>query len=151
MILSMALEGDMVASRADAWIETEGIEMYEVQQGSRPARTRGLKPGLADRLKGLAAVASRADAWIETRWMAAEKCIQESRPARTRGLKHWSRLHVTLTSQSRPARTRGLKPGLLPRSDLSRLARAARARGLKRSGGSRYVLVSCRVPRGRVD
>ena len=56
-----------VASRADAWIETQ-MEMGTTAMdmlGSRPARTRGLKL-IHYTPSTMCHVASRADAWIET-------------------------------------------------------------------------------------
>ena len=60
----------LVASRADAWIET-------VSRSPRPHARQ---------------VASLADTWIETGGTALAGYYSVSRPARTRGLKHASSL-----------------------------------------------------------
>ena len=56
----------LVASRADAWIETMGSHRLLSAEMSRPARTRGLKLHADAECGHLLLVASRADAWIET-------------------------------------------------------------------------------------
>ena len=56
----------MVASRADAWIETCLLCRLNGGDQSRPARTRGLKLNMDAHKAYIEDVASRADAWIET-------------------------------------------------------------------------------------
>jgi len=56
-----------VASLADAWIETNGLNVLVMVIMSRPSRTRGLKLVGDDGLVRPRRVASLADAWIETR------------------------------------------------------------------------------------
>ena len=56
----------LVASRAEAWIETIQIRSDWHDIGSPPARRRGLKPKYDTTPQGISTVASRAEAWIET-------------------------------------------------------------------------------------
>ncbi len=108
------LTAGIVASRAEAWIETmpEGGRFRSARcgsGGSPPARRRGLKRDANRTLTRPAPVASRAEAWIETAWrlrpniwasvasraeawietlaQGTSACARGSPPARRRGLK----------------------------------------------------------------
>ena len=73
----------LVASLADAWIETSIIDTAGLNLTSRPSRTRGLKPGGWFRSVEYL-VASLADAWIETRIWRLSSMRSESRVPRGR-------------------------------------------------------------------
>ena len=60
------LKAGIVASLADAWIETGRLVARYCLRRSRPSRTRGLKRFLTSPPRTGRSVASLADAWIET-------------------------------------------------------------------------------------
>ena len=83
------VQGDRVAPRAGAWIETI------------------INPNLRDR----AFVAPRAGAWIETVFAQLQHLIRAgSHPVRVRGLKRRIAPYFVWRLASHPVRVRGLKP-----------------------------------------
>ena len=142
-----------VAPRTGAWIETMSRAGRQSNDGSRPARARGLKHFQASGGVNLIEVAPRTGAWIETDPGSPGAGKEGSRPARARGLKPLFPPGYVIICTSRPARARGLKrvvfhvaqveEKVAPRTgawietvqvrrDRGRLrSRPARARGLK--------------------
>ena len=141
----------LVASRADAWIETYVLRSFSDSLESRPARTRGLKLE-----KVRAQVADEASRPARTRGLKQHPERQlhrkdSSRPARTRGLKRAGICLCVNSDKSRPARTRGLKHRGRQRAGLRRVVASRADAWIETLRSLKYDESNCRVPRGRVD
>ena len=99
----------MVASHAEAWIETVGPRCQRRRPASPPTRRRGLKPEIVSQA-------------ISCKW---------SPPTRRRGLKPSISWQTGRGGRSPPTRRRGLKPTIMAaQADLS-ASPPTRRRGLK--------------------
>jgi len=78
---------DVIASRAEAWIETDDVTL-ETTEGPIASRAEAwIETRRCTADAGVPGIASRAEAWIETRKNADDERSDGSPPARRRGLK----------------------------------------------------------------
>ena len=90
----------MVASRAEAWIETRESPLGRIRWKVASRAEAWIETFFLSKARSPGLVASRAEAWIETFRLDHDLIVRASPPARRRGLKR-SRNHRELERKRR--------------------------------------------------
>ena len=165
--------GGLVASRAEAWIET-ATTIYAIAASEVASRAEAwIETCIQSGGAACGRVASRAEAWIETYSAKPQHHAEQSPPARRRGSKLRIEKLIRRVDASPPARRRGSKPergdaitiegrrlprGGVDRNPLLHYSRGRRLVASPRGGVDRnqpadviVLVAACRLPRGGVD